>query len=260
MADRHGRTRIRCAAASPRERHAAGGRWRRTGWRRARSRRTPRRARLGRGWAVISFLHTVPTAALPPTAADPDRADMPDRSRSARVLLPLLLALVLPERVRSQVPTVGSDSLRTVACNGEIVSAIDVSSRPPPARGSERVWRTLANAVGFPYGTTRPGVVAGLLQLREGSPCTELRRTESERVLRAQPFLASARVQAVPDGEGRVRIVAVTVDEVPAIVGGRLHGLTPEALTLGNDNIRGRALSVAVSGERGHSYRDGFGL
>ena len=185
---------------------------------------------------------------------------MPDHLRSARVLVPVLVGLALPARAPAQVAAAVGDSLRIVACTGEMVSAIDVSTRPPPARGSERVWRILANAVGFPYGTTQPGVVAGLLQLRVGSPCTELQRAESERVLRAQPFLASARVQAVPDGEGRVRIIVVTVDEVPAILGGRLSGLSLESLTLGNDNVRGRALSIAVSGERGHVYRDGVGL
>jgi hypothetical protein len=122
------------------------------------------------------------------------------------------------------------------------------------------VWRTLAKVVGFPYGTTRPGVVEGLLQLRLGAPCTELRRAESERVLRAQPFLASARVRAVPDGAGGVRIVVVTVDEVPLLVRGSTRGIGIQALTLGNENIRGRARSVAVSGKRGHAYRDGIGL
>ncbi|HEY0971287.1 MAG TPA: hypothetical protein VGE02_09995 [Gemmatimonadales bacterium] len=118
----------------------------------------------------------------------------------------------------------------------------------------------MARAVGFPYGTTQPEVVAGLLQLEAGTPCTELRRLESERVLRAQPFLASASVRAVPDGAGQVRILVETVDEVPALVGGRLRGLSLQALTLGNENIRGRALSIAVSGERGHAYRDGVGV
>ncbi len=172
-------------------------------------------------------------------------------------------ALVLLARApgaRAQERIAPGDSLQPSVCRGEIVSAIDVSTRPPPAKGSERVWRALASVVGLPYGTTQAGVVAGLLQLRVGSPCTELRRAESERVLRAQPFLASAHVRTLPDGAGGVRVEVVTVDEVPAVVGGRLRGASLQALMLGNENVRGRALSVAVSGERGYAYRDGIGL
>lgn len=174
-----------------------------------------------------------------------------------------VVALTLPALARpagaQERPAVDS-AAPGIACSGEVVSAIDVSTLPPPARGSARVWRAVAGAIGVSSATTRPDVVAGLLQLEVGQPCTELRRAESERVLRAQPFLASAQLRAVPDGAGGVRITVVTVDEVPAIVGGRVRGIAPQSLTLGNDNIRGRALSVAVSGERGHAYRDGVGV
>jgi len=108
--------------------------------------------------------------------------------------------------------------------------------------------------------TTRADVIAGMLQLSVGEPCTEFRRAESERVLRAQPFLASATVRAVPDGAGGVRIDVRTVDEVPAFIGGRLNGAIPEAITLGSGNIQGRAVGAEVSGQRGHAYRDGFGV
>lgn len=183
------------------------------------------------------------------------------RTSTGRIAMLAALALLArASRARAQDPAAPGDSLQPFTCHGEIVSAVDVGTHPPPAKGSERVWRVVANAVGLPYGTTQAGVVAGLLQLRVGDPCTELHRAESERVLRAQPFLASAHVRALPDGAGRVRIVVETVDEVPAVVGGRLRGASLQALTLGNENVRGRALSIAISGERGHAYRDGIGL
>jgi hypothetical protein len=152
------------------------------------------------------------------------------------------------------------DALGVVGCSGERVSGIDVRALPPPARGGERVWRAVAHAVGFPYGTTKPHIVLGLLQLRVGEPCTELHRAESERVLRAQPFLASAEVRAMPDGAGQVRIAVRTVDEVPALVRLRVRGVNPQALTIANENVDGRAVSVALSAERGGAYRDGFGV
>jgi cysteine synthase len=72
-------------------------------------------------------------------------------------------------------------------------------------RAAGRVWRAVAGSAGFPYGTTNPAIVRGLLQRRVGEPCTELRRAESERVLRAQPFRAAARVRAVADADGVLR-------------------------------------------------------
>ena len=58
------------------------------------------------------------------------------------------------------------------------------------------------------------------------------------------PFLAAATVRAVRDGRDGVRIDVQTVDEVPAFVGGRLSGAMPEAITVGNGNVQGRAISA----------------
>lgn len=184
----------------------------------------------------------------------------PTSSQGCGLAAAAVVLATAPRAVGAQARPAEVEPPPGVACRGQIVSSIEVHTSPPPAKATERLWRLVARTVGFPYGTTRPDVVAGLLQLEEGAPCTELRRTESERVLREQPFLASARVRAVPDGEGRVRIVVITVDEVPAVVGGRLRGTSLRALTVGNGNIRGRALGVAVSGERGGAYRDGVGI
>lgn len=187
--------------------------------------------------------------------------------RPARSGLACLVVVVATHGAHAQ-PTGaprGADTLPAVTCAGQLVSGLDIGPEPPPARAAERVWRAVAGSVGFPYGTTNPAIVRGLLQLRVGEPCTELRRAESERVLRAQPFLAAARVRAVADGvgadgAGRVRLVVRTVDEVPATLRVRTRGLLPQAVRIGNGNIRGRAIGVAVSAERGRAYRDGFGV
>jgi len=187
--------------------------------------------------------------------------------RTAATLLGLALGLVVSSRpARTQEsPTADSDSLSSdtlsaVRCTGQIVSGIDVRPARPEFGGASGVWRILAHAVGLRNVTTRDDVIAGMLQLSVGDPCTEFRRAESERLLRAQPFLAAATVRAVPDGEGGVRIDVRTVDEVPAFIEGRLSGAMPEAIAVGNGNVQGRAISVAVSGQRGHAYRDGFGI
>jgi hypothetical protein len=199
--------------------------------------------------------------------------------RSAKPLVVLAVALALTASGRSagsQVATpvprdtlprdslaadsLTRDSLPAVACAGERVTAIDINPARPPFKGMARFWRTAARSVGLHHVTTQPGVIAGLLQLEVGHRCTEFRRAESERVLRAQPYLASASVRAVPDSAGGVRIEVATVDEVPAIFEGRLRGASPEAITVGNGNVAGRAVSAELTGERGHAYRDGVGI
>jgi hypothetical protein len=147
----------------------------------------------------------------------------------------------------------------TGRCHGETVSAIDIQAEPPVFGPAAGAWRILQNLAGLQHPSTHPEVVASFLSLEVGEPCTEFRRTESERVLRRQPFLASARVRARPDGPGRVRIEVATTDEVPVIIGARVNGTSPEALRLGDANVNGTGISVAINGERGHAYRDAFG-
>jgi len=189
--------------------------------------------------------------------------------RSAKPLVALAVALALAaggrsagSQVATPVPrdTVARDSLAAGACAGEVVTGIDIEPARPPFKGVAGMWRVAARSVGLHHATTRSDVIAGLLQLEVGDRCTEFRRAESERVLRAQPYLASASVRAVPDSAGGVRLEVATVDEVPAIIAGRVRGASPEAVTVGNGNIAGRGISVQLSGERGHAYRDGFGI
>ena len=176
-----------------------------------------------------------------------------------------VVALLGSARLAQAQPPGARDSLppgppSVVACAGQVVTAIDITPLRPPFKGAAGVWRAAAHAVGLRHVTTRAPVVAGYLQLRVGEPCTEFRRAESERVLRAQPFLAAATVRAVPDGASGVRIEVTTVDEAPAIITGRLHGARPQALTLGNENVQGEGISAAVHGQLGHAYRDGVGV
>ncbi len=172
--------------------------------------------------------------------------------RAGSELAALMLAAIAPAAAQRAPPGHG--------CNGETISAIDIRSSPPPVRGVARSWRGLADVAGLHFTVTRPRVIRAYLQLTVGRPCTERSRSESERLLRLQPYLASAVVRAVPDGPGRVRIVVETVDEVPVIVGARLRGLAPVRLTVGSENVSGSAVAVALSGERGFAYRSGFGV
>src|SRR3954471_7109826 len=82
---------------------------------------------------------------------------------------------------------------RAVACNGQRVNDIVIHSFAPTIAALRSV-PVLADVVRSVHTTTRPDLVRRYLLLSRGDRCTELRRAESERILRAQPFLADASV------------------------------------------------------------------
>jgi hypothetical protein len=140
-----------------------------------------------------------------------------------------------------------------------MVTRIDIRPGRPPFQGTAAKWRAAARAVGLHHATTQPHVIQSFLALAVGRPCTEFRRAESERVLRAQPFIGDARVRLVPDTGNGLAAIVETTDEIPVLVGGRFRGINPDALTLGNANIGGVGLRAEASWERARSYRTGYG-
>jgi hypothetical protein len=121
------------------------------------------------------------------------------------------------------------------------------------------IWRKVARALGLHHATTRDGVIRRFVTLEVGQPCTEFRRAESERLLRAQPYLASANVRTVAEPSGGIRVEVETVDEVPAIFDARLRRGQPVSAMAGNENIFGRGIHAEARFERGFALRDGFG-
>lgn len=119
-------------------------------------------------------------------------------------------------------------------------------------------WRKLARSVGLHHQTTAPGLIRRFVSLDPGRRCTEFRRSESERILRAQPYIASATV-TTRLVENRVRVDVATVDEVPVVVAGRLRGAQLQALNLGTMNFVGLGMHVEGRWEQGAALRDGFG-
>ena len=144
-------------------------------------------------------------------------------------------------------------------CRGEIVSAIDFKRYPPRAVDAEGVREKVEVTESNHHWTTRPGVINAYLRLAVGRPCLEFDRAESERLLRAQPFISSANIRARSDGAGGVHIEVETVDEFPFTGSGKLANGTVSALGIGTVNLGGRGLTLSVSGERGFNYRNGFG-
>lgn len=145
------------------------------------------------------------------------------------------------------------------SCNGERITTITIHPQDPPSLGRPGTLRHAVSSALMQHRTTEARVVRSFLQLRVGGVCTELRRAETERVLRAQPFLANARVTATPDGAGAVAIDVTTVDEVSLVIGASFSGLQLTSLRFGNSNLLGTGQYVDVSWQQGDAYRDGFG-
>ena len=145
-------------------------------------------------------------------------------------------------------------------CKGQIISRIEISARPPfEVKGSgfqRRVARQMTNL----HATTNPDVITRFLALRPGMACTELRRLESERILRAQPYLSDAGVSAYPDDAGGVYLSVVTIDEVSIVLGGGGSGAVPylRRFRLGEDNLMGEATSVVGTWRYSEHFRDTF--
>ena len=183
------------------------------------------------------------------------------RRRHGVVLSPLVWALLAWAILAAAAwPASAQDSPRTATpCDGRTISSIDVTAHRPSFAALPARLRNVAQRIGF-ASPTRTNVVRRFLLVEAGSPCTERQRAESERILRLQPFLADATVRAVPDGAGGVRLEVETIDEIPVVVGASLDGWRPSALTLGNRNVGGGGIYIAVRGERGLAYQDGASL
>lgn len=156
-----------------------------------------------------------------------------------------------------------ADSARRsdLACQGRTITAIEVRREPPRMldRGP-RWWRSFAAAV-VQHRTTKPDVVRDLIALDEGERCTTLDRDETERVLRAQHFLADARVTAEPDATGEgARIVVETVDEIPLILSLSANGGGLRSFRYGNSNLFGTGQLASLRWRDGGAFRDGVDL
>src|SRR4051812_18532232 len=81
-------------------------------------------------------------------------------------------------------------------CEGLIVHSIDIRVARPDFSGATSRWRAAARSIGLHHASTQAAVVRAFLALHVGQPCTERRRLESERMLRAQSFIGDAEVTA----------------------------------------------------------------
>ena len=139
-----------------------------------------------------------------------------------------------------------------VTCKGERISRIDIDASPPFRITGQNIWQRVGRFAAKEHVTTREPVILRYLALQLGDKCTEVRRAESERILRAQPFIADATVLAYDDGQGGVVLTVSTVDEVSLIVGAGIGGGSGvHSLLLGEDNLLGTAFHAESQWKKG---------
>jgi hypothetical protein len=169
-----------------------------------------------------------------------------------RAALVLALALPVPVGVTAQ----GA----ATPCHGQLISGIIALPLPPLDRTRETWYEAPVRVMNSSHTTTRPNVLLSLLLLKVGDRCDEFQRLESERILRAQPFIADAHIAVVEESPTAVMLVVSTQDEFSFILATRLSGQRPylTALTAGDGNLGGRGMSLAVSWTHTDT-REGFG-
>jgi hypothetical protein len=148
----------------------------------------------------------------------------------------------------------------TVVCAGQPIRDIVIHTSAPTVAILRKV-PVLAEIATAVHTTTQPNIIRRFLLLREGDTCDELRRAESERILRAQPFIAEASVRAVANSEGGVDLDVVTTDEIALVLTGAAHAGSPplRLFRFGDSNLGGEGIYLAGEWRDGGAYRDGFG-
>jgi hypothetical protein len=179
-----------------------------------------------------------------------------------RLVLALALAPFSLLSAAAQAPPSRAPSGRPIiACAGQPINDIVIYADAPTVASLTRYPRLAAVARAV-HATTRTELIRRFLLLDRGDPCAELRRAESERILRAQPFIAEAEVFAVANEEGGVDLEVRTSDEAAIVFAAGLRASTPHmtSLLLGNANLGGEGVYSTLSWRDGDGFRDGIGL
>jgi hypothetical protein len=149
---------------------------------------------------------------------------------------------------------------RPIECTGQRVNDIVIHAYAPTIAALRDI-PVINDVVRSVHTTTRLDLIRRYLLMARGDACTERRRTESERILRAQPFLADASVQAFADSDG-VDLEVRTIDETSTIVGAAVTSSSPfvTSARLGSSNLEGNGVYLAGNWRHDPRFRDGYGL
>lgn len=167
--------------------------------------------------------------------------------------------IIAQDTVRVQPPAPGPDSVRGPRCDGETITGITIVRQEPVMVERSAGWARPFLRFALAGEPTRESAIAPFLMVRDGDPCTEMGLAETERVLRAQPYLADVRARAVSDGAGGVRVEIMAVDDIRSIIGLGFRDGEPTKLKLGSGNVAGYGLRAFAQWQQGFAFRDGWG-
>ncbi|MBI3791283.1 MAG: hypothetical protein HY275_10445 [Gemmatimonadetes bacterium] len=174
----------------------------------------------------------------------------------------LVLAFGVALPAVSQDTTTAAPRETPVACVGQPIRRIVMRGGYPISSGELERLPAVNRIQQRIHTPTRPEVVRAFVLLREGEPCDERRRAESERLLRAQPYIAQARVQPMDAGDGGVVLDVSVVDEFAwgARLDLRSSSSYVRRFSLGNTNIAGSGVTLAGGFGAGGAYRDEYNV
>jgi hypothetical protein len=182
--------------------------------------------------------------------------------RCASLLRAISLVVVPTVSVAAQQPATSAapSGRRIVPCAGQHIEQVLIYTEAPSVASLRRV-PVVANIARTIHETTQPAVVDRFLLFRAGDRCQELRRAESERILRAQPFIADADVFVVENDTGAVDVEVRTIDETAMVLGGSVRARSPNisGVLIGNANLGGQGVYASGAWRAGDGFRDGFG-
>ncbi len=157
-------------------------------------------------------------------------------------------------------PARSADARAPAACAGQPIGDVRIYAEAPTIANLDRYPRLAAVARAL-HTTTRPELIRRFLLLDRGDACRELRRAESERILRAQPFIAEAEVITVANEEGGVDLEVHTSDEAAIVFGGGVRAASPHvtSILVGNANLAGQGIYASLGWHDGNGFRDAIG-
>ncbi len=179
-----------------------------------------------------------------------------------RGLRHLVLILGVAAPISAQDTAAVAAPVTAVACVGQVVRRIDVHTDYPIAGGELDRVEWLQRAQRKLHAQTRPEVARAFMLLNVGDKCDERRRAESERLLRAQPYIAQAQVRPLDAGNGEVILDVTVVDEfaLGADLALRSSSSYVRRFSLGGTNLDGRGIALAGGFGSGGAYRDEYTL
>jgi hypothetical protein len=152
--------------------------------------------------------------------------------------------------------------LAVTGCFGQTVSDIVVITQPPFAERLPARLEFVRRTVRTMHANTREELVRRFLLIKVGDACNQIQRAESERILRAQPFLVDARIRVYDDERGGVRLEVETRDDVSLLFSPVFVGAAPylRSLQVGEGNLGGEAQRAVLRWRDGVGYRDRLGV